>query len=190
MPANSVKELIELAKKSPNKLNYASSGQGGSPHLAAELFKLMTDTQMTHIPYKGASPGNSDLVAGQVQLTFNTLPPLVGFIEAGKVRALAVTSKDRSMLLPDVPTIAEAGVPGYDVRTWYGIFAPAGTPEPIVNKLNAAFVAILSKDDMKKKLAGQGYEVATSTPEEFAQMVRDDVEKWKKVAKEAGVKIQ
>lgn len=190
VPVKSVKELIDYARKSPGTLNYASSGLGGSPHLAAELFQLMTDTKMVHVPYKGASPGNSDLVAGQVQLTFNTLPPLLSFIEADKLRVLAVTSKTRSGLLPDVPTIDEAGVDGYDVRTWYGIFAPAGTPKPVVDKLNQAFVNILAKEDVQKSLISQGYEVASSTPEEFAEMVKADVEMWKKVVKEANVKVQ
>jgi len=190
VPAKSVKELIELARTGPRQLNYASSGQGGSPHLAGELFNLTTGTKLVHIPYKGATPGNSDLVGGQVDLTFNTLPPLLNFIKAGQVRALAVTGKSRSPLLPDVPTMAEAGVPGYDVTTWYGIFAPAKTPPDVVQDLNGVFRKILDTQAVRAQLEDQGYEVATSTPGEFAGMVRDEVAKWARVAKEANVRIQ
>ncbi|AUL16747.1 tripartite tricarboxylate transporter family receptor [Bordetella bronchiseptica E014] len=187
--ARSVTELIELARRSPGRLNFASTGQGGTPHLAGELFKLMTGTDMVHVPYKGASPSNADVIAGQVQLTFNTLPPLMTSIKAGKVRALAVTGKQRSQLLPEVPTIDEAGVAGYDVQTWYGIHAPAGTPAAVVDRLNQALVAVLSNAQVRAALVGQGYEVATSTPGEFSRMVLDDVAKWQKVVKEARVKV-
>lgn len=190
LPVKSVQELIDYAKKNPGKLNYASAGQGGSPHLAAELFALSTGIKMTHIPYKGATPANTDLVAGQVDLTFNTLPPLVNFIKAGKVNALAVTGDRRSQLLPDVPTISEAGVPGYDVRTWYGIFAPAKTPPTVINSLNMALKKVLSQPAVVSSLEDQGYEVATSSPQEFADLVKNDVAKWAKVVKEAGIKIQ
>ncbi|XUF61323.1 tripartite tricarboxylate transporter substrate binding protein [Bordetella pertussis] len=165
--ARSVTELIALARRSPGQLNFASTGQGGTPHLAGELFKLMTGTDMVHVPYKGASPSNADVIAGQVQLTFNTLPPLMTSIRAGKVRALAVTGKQRSQLLPEVPTIDEAGVAGYDVQTWYGIHAPAGTPAAVVDRLNQALVAVLSNAQVRAALVGQGYEVATSTPASF-----------------------
>ncbi|AQF77835.1 tripartite tricarboxylate transporter substrate binding protein [Bordetella pertussis] len=187
--ARSVTELIALARRSPGQLNFASTGQGGTPHLAGELFKLMTGTDMVHVPYKGASPSNADVIAGQVQLTFNTLPPLMTSIRAGKVRALAVTGKQRSQLLPEVPTIDEAGVAGYDVQTWYGIHAPEGTPAAVVDRLNQALVAVLSNAQVRAALVGQGYEVATSTPGEFSRMVRDDVAKWRKVVKEAKVKV-
>ncbi|MGZ9893509.1 tripartite tricarboxylate transporter substrate binding protein [Bordetella bronchiseptica] len=187
--ARSVTELIELARRAPGRLNFASTGQGGTPHLAGELFKLMTGTDMVHVPYKGASPSNADVIAGQVQLTFNTLPPLMTSIKAGKVRALAVTGKQRSQLLPEVPTIDEAGVAGYDVQTWYGIHAPAGTPAVVVDRLNQALVAVLSNAKVRAALVGQGYEVATSTPDAFSRMVRDDVAKWRKVVKEARVKV-
>jgi tripartite-type tricarboxylate transporter receptor subunit TctC len=190
LPVKTVKELIDYAKKAPAPLNYASSGLGGSPHLAGELFALTTGTTLAHIPYKGAAPGNSDLIAGHVQLTFNTLPPLAGAIKAGQVRPLAVTSSTRTALFPDVPTMAEAGVPGYDVKTWYGIFAPAKTPEAAVNRLNEAFRKILASDKVRTKLEGQGYEVATSTPKELGDLVRDEVKKWKIVVEKANVKVQ
>lgn len=190
VPVSSVAELIALAKAQPGKLTYASSGIGGSPHLAGELFKLMTGTNMVHVPYKGASPGNTDLIAGQVDLTFNTLPPLLQFAKTGKIKALAVTGAKRASALPDVPTIEESGVKGYDVTTWYGILAPAGTPPEIVARLNAEIVKTLKTPEVYQKLQGQGFDVDTSTPEAFATLIRDDVDKWKKVAREANVKAE
>lgn len=190
VPVSSVAELIALAKAQPGKLTYASSGIGGSPHLAGELFKLMTGTNMVHVPYKGASPGNTDLIAGQVDLTFNTLPPLLQFAKTGKIKALAVTGAKRASALPDVPTIEESGVKGYDVTTWYGILAPAGTPPEIVARLNAEIVKTLKTPEVYQKLQGQGFDVDTSTPEAFATLIRDEVDKWKKVAKEANVKAE
>lgn len=190
LPVKTVKELVEYAKSASTDLDYASSGLGGSPHLAGELFALTTGIKLLHVPYKGAAPGNSDLIAGHVQLTFNTLPPLVGAIKAGQVRALAVTGNTRTKLLPNVPTIMEAGVPDYDVKTWYGILAPAKTPTAAVNRLNEAFSKILASDKVRHKLEGQGYDVATSTPEEFASFIRAEVKKWDEVVKKANVKIQ
>ena len=190
MPVANVGELIQLAKKQPGKLTFASSGIGGSPHLAGELFMMLTGTKMVHVPYKGASPGNSDLVAGQVDLTFNTLPPLLQFARTGRIKALAVTGMKRASSLPDVPTIDESGVKGYDVSTWYGILAPAGTPPEIVAKLNAAILKSLKTPEVQQKLQGQGYDVDTSTPEQFASLIRTEVDKWKKVVKEANVKAE
>jgi tripartite-type tricarboxylate transporter receptor subunit TctC len=190
IPVSNVAELIALAKAQPGKLTYASSGIGGSPHLAGELFKLMTGTNLVHVPYKGASPGNTDLIAGQVDLTFNTLPPLLPFVKTGKIKALAVTGSKRASALPDVPTIDESGVKGYDVTTWYGILAPAGTPPEIVAKLNAEIVKTLKTPEVYQKLQGQGFDVDTSTPEAFAALIRSEVDKWKKVAKEANVKAE
>lgn len=190
VPVSSVAELIALAKAQPGKLTYASSGIGGSPHLAGELFKLMTGTNMVHVPYKGASPGNTDLIAGQVDLTFNTLPPLLQFAKTGKIKALAVTGSKRASALPDVPTVEESGVKGYDVTTWYGILAPAGTPPEIVARLNAEIVKTLKTPEVYQKLQGQGFDVDTSTPEAFATLIRDEVDKWKKVAREANVKAE
>ncbi len=190
MPVANVGELIQLAKKQPGKLTFASSGIGGSPHLAGELFMMLTGTKMVHVPYKGASPGNSDLVAGQVDLTFNTLPPLLQFARTGRIKALAVTGMKRASSLPDVPTIDESGVKGYDVSTWYGILAPAGTPAEIVAKLNAAILKSLKTPEVQQKLQGQGYDVDTSTPEQFASLIRTEVDKWKKVVKEANVKAE
>ena len=190
VPVSNVAELIALAKAQPGKLTYASSGIGGSPHLAGELFKLMTGTNMVHVPYKGASPGNTDLIAGQVDLTFNTLPPLLQFAKTGKIKALAVTGAKRASALPDVPTIEESGVKGYDVTTWYGVLAPAGTPPEVVARLNAEILKTLKTPEVYQKLQGQGFDVDTSTPEAFAALIRDEVDKWKKVAKEANVKAE
>ncbi len=188
LPVSNVGDLIALAKQKPGSLTYASSGIGGSPHLAGELFMLMTGTKFVHVPYKGASPGNADLVAGQVDFTFNTLPPLLQFAKSGRIKPLAVTGRKRASSLPDVPTIEESGVKGYDVTTWYGILAPAGTPPAVVSKLNAAIVKSLKTPEVARKLHEQGYD--TSTPEEFATLIRDEVGKWKHVVKEANVKAE
>ncbi|MBN9428761.1 MAG: tripartite tricarboxylate transporter substrate binding protein [Burkholderiales bacterium] len=185
---NDVAGLIALAKRNPGKLTYASSGLGGSPHLAGELFALMTQTTLTHVPYKGASPGNSDLVGGQVDMTFNTLPPLLSYVRQGRIKALAVTGGQRAASLPDVPTLAQSGVNGYDVSTWYGIFAPAGTPPEVITRLNREIERALANVEVRSKLEAQGFEVQASTPEAFGAMVRTDVQKWRDVVKRANIK--
>ncbi len=185
-----VQGLIALARKSPGKLTYASSGIGGSPHLAGELFALMTQTSLTHVPYKGASPGNADLVGGQVDLTFNTLPPLLTYVRQDRIKPLAVTAARRASSLPDVPTIDESGVKGYDVSTWYGIFAPARTPRDVVARLNAEIGKALADPETRSKLEGQGFEVQASTPEALAELVRRDVAKWRDVVKQANIQTQ
>jgi len=190
IPVTSVTELIQLAKSKPGTLTFASSGIGGSPHLAGELFMLTTGTRMVHVPYKGASPGNSDLVAGQVDLTFNTLPPLLQFAKTGRIKPLAVTGSKRASSMPELPTLDESGVKGYDVTTWYGILAPAGTPAATVERLNAAIVKSLKTPEVARKLQEQGYDVDTSTPAQFAALIKDEVAKWKRVVKEANVKAE
>jgi tripartite-type tricarboxylate transporter receptor subunit TctC len=189
VPVHNVKELIALAKASPDKLSYASTGIGGSPHLAGELFDLLAGVKMHHIPYKGASPANADLIGGQVQLAFNTLPPLLPQVKAGRVRALAVTSARRVSTLPDLPTIAESGVPGYDVSTWYGLLAPAGTPREIVARLNSELNKVLQSAETKSKLGAKGFDVETGTPEQFGQLISNEVAKWTKVVRSANVKL-
>jgi len=189
VPAHNVKELIALAKASPDKLSYASTGIGGSPHLAGELFDLLAGVKMHHIPYKGASPANADLIGGQVQLVFNTLPPLLPQVKAGRVRALAVTSARRVATLPDLPTIAESGVPGYDVSTWYGLLAPAGTPREVVARLNTELNKVLQSQDTRAKLGVKGFDVETGTPEQFGQLIASEVAKWTKVVRSANVKL-
>jgi tripartite-type tricarboxylate transporter receptor subunit TctC len=189
LPVNSVAELIAYAKANPGKLNFASSGNGTSIHLSGELFKVMAGVQMTHIPYKGSAPALQDLLAGQVQLMFDNLPPSLPQIKAGKLRALAVTSLARAPALPDVPTLAESGLPGFEASSWFGILAPAGTPAPIVAKLNAEVAKWLATPEAKEKLLKQGANPAGGTPEDFAKHIAAETAKWAKVVKESGAKI-
>jgi tripartite-type tricarboxylate transporter receptor subunit TctC len=189
LPANSVAELIAYAKANPGKLNFASSGNGTSIHLSGELFKVMAGVQITHIPYKGSAPALQDLLAGQVQLMFDNLPPSLPQIKAGKLRALAVTSLARAPALPDVPTLAESGLPGFEASSWFGILAPAGTPAPIVAKINAEVAKWLSTPEAKEKLLKQGANPAGGTPEDFAKHIAAETAKWAKVVKDSGAKI-
>ncbi|MET0203319.1 MAG: tripartite tricarboxylate transporter substrate binding protein [Casimicrobiaceae bacterium] len=190
LPVNSVQELIAYAKANPGKLNFASSGSGTSIHLSGELFKVMTGVQMTHIPYKGSAPALTDLVGGQVQLMFDNLPSSLAFIKAGKLRALAVTSAQRSPALPDVPTVAESGVPGFEASSWFGLLAPAGTPRDIVTKINADTQKWLASPDAKDKLAAQGAVAAGGSPEDFAKHIQAETAKWARVVKESGAKVE
>ena len=189
VPANSVAELIAYAKANPGKLNFASSGNGTSIHLSGELFKFMAGVQMTHVPYKGSAPALQDLIGGQVQLMFDNLPPSLPQIKAGKLRALAVTSLARAPALPDVPTMAEAGLPGYEASSWFGVLAPAGTPPAIVTKLNAEIARWLATPEAKEKLSKQGANAAGGTPEDFAKHIAAETAKWAKVVKDSGAKI-
>jgi len=189
VPANSVAELIEYAKANPGKLNFASSGNGTSIHLSGELFKVMAGVQMTHVPYKGSAPALQDLLGGQVQLMFDNLPPSLPQIKAGKLRALAVTSVARAPALPDVPTMAEAGLPGYEASSWFGVLAPAGTPPAIVAKLNSEIAKWLATPEAKEKLSKQGANAAGGTPEDFAKHIAAETTKWAKVVKDSGAKI-
>ena len=189
LPANSVAELIAYAKANPGKLNFASSGNGTSIHLSGELFKFMAGVQMTHVPYKGSAPALQDLIGGQVQLMFDNLPPSLPQIKAGKLRALAVTSLARAPALPDVPTMAEAGLPGYEASSWFGVLAPAGTPPAIVTKLNAEIARWLATPEAKEKLSKQGANAAGGTPEDFAKHIAAETAKWAKVVKDSGAKI-
>ena len=189
VPAKSVQEVIALAKAQPGKLTYASSGNGTSIHLSGELFKSMTGADMLHIPYKGSSPAVTDLLAGQVNMMFDNIPSSLPHIKAGKLRALAVTGSKRSQLLPDLPTIAEAGVAGYDSYVWFGIVAPAGTPQEIIAKLNAALVKTAATPEFRDRLTSQGYEVMSSTPEQMAASIRGEIDKWGKVVKASGAKV-
>ncbi len=189
LPVNSVAELIAYAKANPGKLNFASSGNGTSIHLSGELFKVMAGVQMTHVPYKGSAPALQDLIAGQVQLMFDNLPPSLPQIKAGKLRALAVTSAARAPALPDVPTVAEAGLPGFEASSWFGVLAPAGTPPAIVAKLNAEIGRWLATPEAKEKLAKQGADAAGGSPEDFVKHIAAETAKWAKVVKESGAKI-
>lgn len=189
VPVNSVQELIAYSKANPGKLNFASSGNGTSIHLSGELFKTMTGVQITHVPYKGSAPALTDLMGGQVQIMFDNLPSSLAFIKAGKLKALAVTSATRAAALPEVPTMMEAGVPGFEASSWFGILAPAGTPRAIVNKVNADTNKWLSSPDAKEKLSAQGAVAAGGTPEDFARHIVAETAKWAKVVKESGAKV-
>ena len=189
VPVNSVQELIAYAKANPGKLNFASSGSGTSIHLSGELFKVMAGVQMTHVPYKGSAPALQDLLGGQVQLMFDNLPPSLPQIKAGKLRALAVTSATRAPALPDIPTIAESGLPGFEASSWFGVLAPAGTSPAIVAKLNAEIAKWLASPEAKEKLAAVGANIAGGTPEDFARHIQAETAKWAKVVKESGAKV-
>jgi tripartite-type tricarboxylate transporter receptor subunit TctC len=190
LPVGTVKDLIALASRTPGSLNYASPGVGTSLHLAGELFKLDTGTDIVHIAYKGGSQAQTDVMGGQVQMMFNVLPSALPQIQAGKLRALAVTGKTRSEALPDVPTMIEAGVPGYSALTWNGLLAPSGTPPDVIARLNEAIVKAMRSPAMKELLAKIGQEPAWSTPEGFAAFLREETAKWSKVIAASGIKPQ
>ena len=189
VPANSVAELIALAKASPGKLSFASGSNGSAGHLAGELFKSLAKVDIVHVPYKGGAPAMQDLLGGQVQFMFDNLANSMAQMKAGKLKAFAVTTAKRSSLAPDLPTMAEVGVPGFDISTWYGIFVPAGTPPEIVRKLNAEIVRWLGSDDAKDKLKAQGAEPAPTTPEQFDAFVRAENAKYAKIVKDSGARV-
>ena len=188
--AATVKELIALAKARPGEINFASSGHGTPAHLAGELFNSMAGVRMVHVPYKGAAPALADLLGGQVQLMFSTMPPALPHVKAGKLRALAVTSAKRSPAAPELPTVDEIALPGFEANTWHGVVVPAGTPGAIVARLNREIVAILHLPDVIERLSGQGAEPVGSTPEEFAAYIRAETVKWARVVRESGAKAE
>lgn len=188
-PAKTLQELIALAKTEPGKLNYGSTSAGGSPHMSAELLKMMTGINITHVPYKGAAPMLTDLVGGHIPIGFDNLPSAMPFIESGKLRALAVTTAKRWPGAPNIPTVAESGVPGYEVSGWFGILAPAGTPPAIVDQLQKAVAAAVAKPEVRKQLETAGAEPVANTPATFASQIGADVARWKKVAETTGVKL-
>jgi tripartite-type tricarboxylate transporter receptor subunit TctC len=190
VPAQSVKDLIAQAKARPGELSFCSAGTGGAPHLAGELFKSLTGTELLHVPYRGSGPAVVDLVAGRITMMFDAMPSLLPFITAGKLRALAAASPQRHRLLPDVPSFAELGYPGMDIALWYGVAAPGGTPAPIVQRLNAELIKILSTPDIRKSLTEQGADVQGGTPEEFVAFMRNESARWGTVVKRAGVKLE
>ncbi len=187
VPAKSVSELIALAKAKPGALNYASAGNGSSLHLAAEIFKHATNTNIVHVPYKGATPGFTDLIAGQVQMTLTTMPAALPHVRAGKVRALGTSGRKRASVLPEVPTIAET-VPGFEVLNWQGITAPAKTPAAIVQVLHGHLVATLKRPGMNEALAHQGLDSAGAGPDEFGALIKSEIAKYGKVVKVAGIR--
>ena len=188
VPAKSVKELIALARARPGQLNYASAGIGTPPHLSGELFKTMAGIDMVHVPYKGNGPAYTDLIGGQVTVMFPNVSTAMAHVRAGKLRALAVTTKNRTPSAPELPTISEAGVPGYDVSSWYGLLAPAGTPPAVVSKLQTEIAKVLRSPDVSKNLTSQGLDLVGNTPEEFSAIIRSEIVKWAKVAKASGAK--
>lgn len=192
LPVKSVRDLIVLAKSRPDEINFASPNNGSPNHLVIELVKNMGKVRMTHIPYKGGSGGQmlSDMISGQVQLGSLGLPPAVPFIKSGKLRPLAVTSKTRSALLPEVPTVAESGLPGFDIASWYGFAAPAGLPVAIAKKINADLVATLTSPEAKQRLASLGAEPVPMSTEEFTRYVSDEVAKWGALVKASGAKVE
>jgi tripartite-type tricarboxylate transporter receptor subunit TctC len=189
VPAQTVAELIAYAKANPGKLNFASSGSGTSIHLSGELFKVLTGVQITHVPYKGSSPALTDLVGGQVQMMFDNLPSSLQFIKGNRLRALAVTSTTRAAALPDVPTMVEAGVPGFEASSWFGVLAPAGTPREVVARINAEVAKWLATPDAREKMSAQGAIAAGGTPEDFARHIGAETAKWAKVVKDSGAKV-
>ena len=187
-PAKTLRELIDYAKANPGKLNYGSAGVGSSPHLAGEMFKSLTGTNIVHVPYKGSTPSVTALLGGQVDLMFTGLTSVVAHVQSGRFRVLSVNSAKRSSELPNVPTAAEAGLPGLDLSFWIGILAPAGTPQPILDRLTAETIKVLQQPDVRQRLTAQGVDVVAEGPEALAAVIRDDLARWGEVVKKAGIK--
>ena len=189
VPVKTIPQLIVYAKANPGKLNMASGGIGNSTHLAGELFKMMTGIDMFHVPYRGSAPALTDLISGQVQVMFGGSGSSIGHIKAGRLRALAVTTATRSPVIPDVPTMHEAGFPNFELTTWYALWAIKGTPKEIVDRMHAETVKVLQQPDVKDIWAAQGASAGGQSPGEFAKFVRSEIEKWGRVVKDAGIKI-
>lgn len=188
MPVNTAKEFIAFAKRNPGKLNFSSSGSGSTQHLSGELLKLMTGVQMTHIPYKGSAPSLTALVSGEVDFAFNNIPSAQPFLSQKRLKALAITSKRRSKLLPEVPTLIEAGLKGFDVAAWYGVLAPAGTPQEIVTRLNAVIVKAVQGKDFNAQLAQLGADPIAESPQFFAHFLQEEIDRWQKVVQASKAK--
>lgn len=190
LPVRTIKDLIELARAKPGQLNFGSSGQGGSPHLAGEMFNLMAGVDMRHVPYKGAAAGLTDLIAGQIQLSFASMPSVIAHVRSNRLRGVAVTTLTRSPLAPELPTVAESGLPGFETSAWQGIFAPRLTPQALILLLNAEITKIVNAPEVRKQLAAEGAEPVANTPEEFAKWLRADIARWAKVVKAANVRVE
>ena len=188
-PYKTLADVIAAAKAKPESLNYASSGSGTVAHLSAELLQKAAGVKFTHVPYKGAAQGSTDLIGGQIQMYVSSVPTLIGYIKNGKMRAIAVTSQQRTADLPGVPTVAECGYKGFEAVTWFGVAGPDGLPKDVVAKLNTAFNAALQDAEVRKKLAGQGADVRGGTPEQFAGLIRSEIVRWGKVVQESGAKV-
>jgi tripartite-type tricarboxylate transporter receptor subunit TctC len=190
VPAKTVKELIALARSRPGELNYASAGSGTPPHLAAELFKTMARVDIVHVPYKGNTLAFVDLLSGLVSLSFPTIPSALPHVRSGKLRVLAVTSAQRSKTMPDIPTIAESGLPGYEASSWYGVLAPAGTADAIVGKLQQEIAKALRDPAVRDKLIAQGLDPVGNSPTEFAATIKSEIGKWAKVVQASGARVE
>ena len=190
LPVRNVKELIALAKSKPGQLFYASTGNGGSPHLAMEVFRMQAKINVVHVPYKGTPPAVTDLIAGQVSLMFANTLSVLPFVQSGRLRALALSSAKRSAAVPELPTVAESGIPGFDVSTWFGLFAPAGTPREIINRLNGEVRRIGQMPNIRELLRSQGADPLSTTPEEFRAFIRVELVKWAKAVRAAGVRTE
>jgi len=190
LPVKNVREFVAHVKANPGKLSYGSPGNGSTAHLSMELFKSMTGSTIVHIPYKGSAGVLTDVMGGQIAVTIDNMPPYIPQVKAGKIRALAVSTGKRSSAMPDLPTIAEAGVPGYEAGAWFGLLAPAGTPKPIVAQLSAESARILKLPDISKRISELGAEPVGSTPEQFAELIKTEIAKWAKVIKDANVELQ
>ena len=189
VPADSVKALIALARSRPGELTFGSPGNGTPQHLAGELFNTMAKVKMLHVPYKGAVPALQDLLGGRISMIFSSMPPALPHVKTGKIKALAVTSTKRSPATPEIPTIAESGLPGYEVINWYGVLTPAGTSKEIVGRLNSEIRRIMTLPEVKERLAAQGAETLTGTPQEFGAFIKSETEKWAKVVKFSGAAV-
>jgi tripartite-type tricarboxylate transporter receptor subunit TctC len=189
VPARSVKEFIDYAKANPGKVNFASSGSGTSIHMSGELFKMLTGVDIVHVPYKGSAAALTDLLGGQVSVMFDNLPPSMSHIKSGKLRALAITTTTRYSTLPELPTMVEAGVPGYESSSWFGIMVPTGTPKDVVARLNAEARKIMAMPDVRERFDQQGAIASPGTPEDFDRFIRAEIEKWGKVVKASGAKV-
>ncbi len=190
LPVNNVRELLDFARKNPGKLNYGSTGSGSSNHLTMELLMKMTGVKMAHIPYKGSAPAVTALIGGEIDVLFDNVPNVLQHIKGGRMKAIGVSGSQRSVLLPDTPTVAEAGVPGFEVNVWFGMQVPAGTPKAVVDKLNRDIVTLLKEPDVIQRFRNQGVEVVASTPEQFGTLVRSEITKWTQLIREANIRIE
>jgi len=189
LPPNNIKELIAYAKARPGVINYASVGPGSPNHLGMEMLKAMTGIDIVHIPYKGTAPAMTDVLAGHVSMLFNSMPTVIPHVKTGRLKGLAVGSAKRSAAMPDIPTVAESGVPGFDYVTWYAMYAPAATPRPIVMKLNAEIMKFINEREISQRLGAQGAEPAPSSPEELGRYMLEEQARWRKVIKSANIKL-
>ena len=190
VPAKSVTQLVELSKAQPDKFNYGSAGPGSAHHLIGEMFKLQTGAKLTHIPYRGSAPAVADLLGGQVAVMFDTAPSAMPHFKSGKTRALAVTTAKRSTALPDIPTLAEAGVPGFDIGTWYGLMAPQGTPAAVITKINTEVNKIMTDPEVRQQLQSQGIEPLPGTPQEMQARIKRELSEFSAMAKKADLKVE